>query len=106
MFLNIPAVDRIPLGASSTTLHINAQRSVTLTLNLTPAESAHLKLYIDKFNTAMQMMTGVFRQLYPDATVWLFDTNTLFNRVLDDAAAYPLTSAISETKRYCPPYAR
>jgi len=33
-------------------------------------------------------MTGVFRQLYPDATVWLFDANTLFNRVLDNAASF------------------
>lgn len=105
MFLNIPAVDRVPLGHTNTTLRVG-KRTVTLNLRLTPAESAHLNQYIAKFNTAMQTMTGVFRQLYPEATVWLFDTNTLFNRVLDNAASYPVTSAISETKRYCPPYAR
>ncbi len=104
MFLNIPAVDRVPLGPTNTTLRVG-KSTITLNLRLTPAESAHLKLYIERFNTAMQTMTGVFRQLYPDATVWLFDTNTLFNRVLDNAASYPISSAISETKRYCPPYA-
>ncbi len=105
MFLNIPAVDRVPLGPTNTTLRVG-KRTVALNLRLTPAESAHLNQYIAKFNTAMQTMTGVFRQLYPEATVWLFDNNTLFNRVLDNAASYPVTSAISETKRYCPPYVR
>jgi len=106
MFLNIPAVDRVPLGPTNTTLNISGKTKVTLSLDLTPAESARLRQYIAKFNSAMQIMTGVFRQLYPDATVWLFDANTLFNRVLDNAASFPITSAIQQTQRYCPPYAR
>ncbi len=52
----------------------------------------------------MQMMAGVFRQLYPAATVWLFDVNAVFNRVLDGPGSYPLTSEIQKVDRYCPGY--
>lgn len=36
MFLNIPAVDRVPLGPTNTTLNISGKTKVTLSLDLTP----------------------------------------------------------------------
>lgn len=51
-------------------------------------------------------MTNLFGQMYRDSTVWLFDTNDLFNRVLDDPTAYSISEGISNTDDYCAPYAR
>lgn len=54
----------------------------------------------------MQLMTQTFRALHPKANVWLFDTNTLFNRVLDNPAIFNATAGIKNTNGYCVPYAK
>ena len=54
----------------------------------------------------MQLMTQTLRALHPDATVWLFDTDTLFNCVLDNPAIFNATAGIKNTKGYCIPYAK
>lgn len=71
---------------------------------MTPNALSSLGRYIRDFNKAMVAMTGVFQQLYPEAKVWLFDTNTIFNRVLDDPKSYLLSAGIVNTTDDCAPY--
>lgn len=40
-----------------------------------------------------------------DVTAFLFDTNALFNKVIDDPCSYPETCALKDTASYCPMYA-
>ena len=80
--------------------------AIPFNLEMSPAERRRLRQYIVRFNIEIQLMTNVFRSLYPDSNIWLFDTNTLFNRVLDDTATYSISSIISNTSGYCEPYGR
>ncbi|KAL8816386.1 MAG: hypothetical protein Q9191_008341, partial [Dirinaria sp. TL-2023a] len=108
VLLNIPPLDRIPPTMPSTPTTSLSVRNTTVSLYLkfTPEERRQLKQHIDSFNTAMQTMTNMFRVMYPDSTVWLFDTNDLFNRVLDNPDSYRISSIISYTDRFCAPYAQ
>ena len=105
LFFNVPAVDRVPQGDYLITLHLG-DRKVAQQVSLTAGSRPRLAQYIAKFNAAMQTMVRILQQLYPSANVWLFDTNTLFNRVLDDPSTYRLSSQIRNTTAACGPYAQ
>ena len=111
MFLNVPAVDRVPSPNSSnpnapTTVLTISNMKVSIKWHFLPSERKRLRNYIAKFNAAMQVMTNIFRQLYPDSKIWLFDTNSLFNKVLDNPDSYEVSSIINNTKYFCEPYGR
>ena len=106
LFFDVPAVDRVPQGSPSLASFYFGDRTVTVQFSLTAVQRARLAQYIEKFNAAMQTMVKVLRALYPHANVWLFDTNTLFHRVLDNPSRYRTTAIIQNTTNVCGPYAQ
>lgn len=84
LFLNVPPVDRAPLteaqGASAETLEAD---------------------YIEAFNVNITLMAANLSLTYSDATTFVFDTNNIFNQVLDFPCSYPETCPYLNTTDYC-----
>jgi hypothetical protein len=49
-------------------------------------------------------MASNLTSTYTDATAFVFDTNGLFNNVLDNVSAYQQTMMLENTTGYCPSY--
>ncbi|KAF7314412.1 Lysophospholipase A [Mycena kentingensis (nom. inval.)] len=73
LFINVPAEDRNP-GS------VGQSRAPTY------------KLHIDQFNAALTKHLGNFKAANPDAIIMTFDSNKLFNDVLDSASAFGFTN--------------
>ncbi|KAJ7069749.1 putative lysophospholipase [Mycena amicta] len=73
LFINVPAEDRNPSSLGGT-------------------NSAKYKLHIDQFNAALTEHIHDFKAANPDATIMTFDSNALFNKVLDSPAVYGFTN--------------
>ena len=87
LFLNVPPVDRAPLttaqGASAEAL-----------------EAAD----IADFNSRIANLANNLTHTYSDSTAFLFDTNAIFNQVLDDPCSHPQTCPYKNTTDYCVAY--
>lgn len=85
--MNVPPVDRSPLttgqGPSAVSLEAAA---------------------IQDFNNRITQLAQSFRRTHADATVFLFDTNRLFNTVLDSPASFPQTARYRNLTDYCGAY--
>ncbi|KAK0517474.1 hypothetical protein JMJ35_000629 [Cladonia borealis] len=88
LFLNVPPVDRSP-GTLETSSSSQA------------AEAA----YIATFNFRLGALVYNLGTRNPDTTLFLFDTNWLFTRVLDDPQQFVETAGYLNTTSYCPAYA-
>ena len=84
LFLNVPPVNRAPLTT--------AQGS--------SAETSEAD-YIEAFNVNITLMAANLSLTYSDATTFVFDTNNIFNQVLDFPCAYPETCPYLNTTEYC-----
>ncbi|KAF7288527.1 Lysophospholipase A [Mycena chlorophos] len=75
LFINVPAEDRNPssLGNSA-------------------ASQATYKLHIEQFNSALDSSIRAFKASNPDAVIMTFDSNTLFNTILDNPEQYGFTN--------------
>ncbi|KAL9112294.1 MAG: hypothetical protein Q9227_003412 [Pyrenula ochraceoflavens] len=87
LFLNVPPVDRSPLTTAQG-----------------PASSALEKSDIADWNSRLTSYTTRLRQQHRDSTVFLFDTNALFNTVLDDPRRFAETAGYKNTTGYCEAY--
>lgn len=87
--MNVPPVDRSP-GTLETSASSQA------------AEAA----YIAAFNIRLGWLVSSLAQRHPDTTLFLFDTNWLFTRVLDNPQQFEETAVYLNTTEYCPAYAQ
>lgn len=87
LFLNVPPVNRSPLtqaeGASAQAI-----------------EAAD----IADWNSRVAALSRNLTATYHDATSFLFDTNAIFNQVLDDPCSYAQTCPYKNTTTYCAAY--
>lgn len=88
LFLNVPPVNRSPLTT--------AQGANASALEATD---------IAYFNSQIQVLASNLTTAHADATTFVFDTNTLFNEVLDDPQRFPETALYRNTTTYCAAYA-
>ena len=90
LFLNVPPVDRSPLTKYSGP---NATQNVAI-------EHAD----IADWNSRLVKLVGDLEARHGDTTALIFDTNGLFDAVLDDPAVYPQTAVYQNTTDYCEAY--
>lgn len=87
LFLNVPPVNRAPLTVAAGT---SAQ-------SLEAADIAN-------WNDRVAALSSNLTSTYGDVTSFLFDTNKVFNQVLDDPCSYHQTCAYKNTTDYCVSY--
>ncbi|KAI4105515.1 MAG: hypothetical protein LQ339_003357 [Xanthoria mediterranea] len=88
LFLNVPPIDRSP-G----------------TLARDKAAQQSMAGYIGEFNFRLILLVYNLAVHYPATTVWLFDTNWLFSRLLDNGPlAFRETSGYANLTDYCVAY--
>ncbi|KAL8937436.1 MAG: hypothetical protein Q9216_004424 [Gyalolechia sp. 2 TL-2023] len=88
LFLNVPPIDRSP-GM----------------LARDKATQASMAGYIGEFNFRLILLVYNFAVHYPDVTVWLFDTNWLFTRLLNNGPrSFMQTSSYVNVSDYCTAY--
>ena len=85
--MSVPPIDRSPSG---------------LLLSQT-ARDAEAR-WIGVFNFRLGALAWSLAERHPDATVFQFDTNTLFSRVLNDPQQFPETAGYLNTTQYCNAY--
>ena len=61
--------------------------------------------YIGTFNFRLGALVYNLCLRHPDATSWLFDTNFLFTKVLDNPAQFSETAQYKNTTNFCQAYA-
>lgn len=59
---------------------------------------------VEIFNNNLDRVVSEFRKTYLDATVFLFDTHTLFSQLMDDPCSYEETCPLQITTTYCRAY--
>ena len=59
---------------------------------------------IDTYNRNLTTAVTQLRESYSDATVFLFDTNTLFNQLMQDQCSMVETCPLKDTRTYCRKY--
>lgn len=84
LFLNVPPVDRSP----STVLN-------------SPSSPSIQKPEISAWNANVSHIASNLSSTYQDATTFVFDTNALFNDVLDDPCSHAETCAYKNTTGFC-----
>lgn len=87
LFLNVPPVNRSPLT--------QAAGAAAQALEATD---------IADWNSRVAALSKNLTSTYHDATSFLFDTNAIFNQVLDDPCTYVQTCPYKNTTTYCPAY--
>ncbi|KAL8718936.1 MAG: hypothetical protein Q9225_003998 [Loekoesia sp. 1 TL-2023] len=87
LILNVPPIDRSP--------GIIAKG---------PSAVASIGAYIPIFNARFAALANALNNSHPDAKVFVFDTYTLFKRVLDNPSKFPQTKIIRNTDGFCPAY--
>ncbi|KAF2488492.1 hypothetical protein BU16DRAFT_228157 [Lophium mytilinum] len=88
LFLTVPPVHRSPL-----------------TLATDPASQLLEKHAIADFNARITHLASSLRSTHADATVFVYDTYSLFNKVLDNPKSLPQTKGYKNTTAYCDAYA-
>ena len=91
MFLMVPPVERAPL---------TAQGAVGPAQGLVQQELAA----VTDWNGRLINMVSNLTSTYSDATAFVFDTNGLFNNVLDKVGAYQQTIMLKDTTSFCSAY--
>ncbi|KAK4503901.1 hypothetical protein PRZ48_004816 [Zasmidium cellare] len=87
VILNVPPIDRDPITTETGEAAVESQRTDIAAWN----------------GNVSRIVKNLNRK--PDATAFLFDTNALYNRVIDEPCSYPETCALKATSGYCPMYA-
>ena len=87
--MNVPPVDRSPGTLETSSLSQAAEAA-----------------YIAEFNFRLGALVYNLGTRNPDTTLFLFDTNWLFTRVLDDPQQFVETAGYLNTTSYCPAYAQ
>lgn len=87
LFLNVPPVNRAPL---TTAQGVAAEQ----------LEAAD----IADWNSRVAKLANNLTHTYSDATAFLFDTNAIFDQVLDDPCSHPQTCPYKNTTDYCVAY--
>ncbi|KAI7504431.1 carbohydrate esterase family 16 protein [Hortaea werneckii] len=87
LFINVPPVNRSPL-----TLSAGAEAEAT--------EATDIAVW----NANVTHMATNLSTVYPDATTFVFDSNTLFYEVLQEPCAYAETCPYRNTTEYCESY--
>jgi len=87
LFLNVPPVQRAPLTT--------AQGAAAIALE---------KADLADFNTRIANLTSSLKKSHTDTNIFAFDTNSLFNKVLDNPKSFPQTSLYKNTTDFCAAY--
>ncbi|CAK3950086.1 carbohydrate esterase family 16 [Lecanosticta acicola] len=87
LFLNVPPIDRSPSTITNGASSPSIQRTD-----------------ISEWNRNVSRIASNLSSTYQDATTFVFDTNKLFNQVLDDPCSYEATCAYKDTSDYCASY--
>lgn len=85
--MNVPPVDRTP-GS----------------LDLSSSDRAYEAGYVGAFNFRLGALVYNLALRHPDTTVFSFDTNYLFTRVIDDPSQFQETAGYRNTTDYCEAY--
>jgi len=84
LFLNVPPIERAPYVRGTEYLN-------------------HSAAVVD-WNTRLANMAANLTIMYDDTTVFHFDTNTLFNQVIDDPKSFKQTAGYKDTADRCQEY--
>ena len=87
LILNVPPVNRAPLTTALGSSDIQLEASD-----------------ITDFNNRIQTLASNLTDEYSDTTVFVYDTRTLFNQVLDDPQQFNETAGYKNTTGYCVAY--
>jgi len=87
LFLQVPPVNRAPLTTAQG-----------------PAAEALEAADIADWNSRVVKLARNLTRVYPDVTDFVFNTNAIFNQVLDDPCSHPQTCPYKNTTGYCPAY--
>ena len=87
--MNVPPIDRAPIS-----------------LNFGVAQRQDLASWIARFNFRLGALASNLAKRDPDATVFQFNTEDLFSRVLDNPRQFPETAGYQNTTDYCVAYQR
>lgn len=71
---------------------------------MSSSDRAAQAAFIGAFNFRLGALVYNVALRYPDTTLFTFDTNFLFTRVLDNAAQFPETAGYLNTTEHCPAY--
>lgn len=104
--MNVPPIDRSP-GTLARDAATQASMAGYIGESISSAfvDGATLTLSTGEFNFRLILLVYNLAVHYPDTTVWLFDTNWLFTRLLNNgAASFRETSGYVDVTDYCPAY--
>lgn len=87
LFLNVPPIDRSP-GTISQGVFASLFEAAT----------------VKDFNSRLANLAQTLRSAHADSTVFYFDTNLLFTRVLDHPSSYTQTEGYRNTNSFCVSY--
>jgi phospholipase/lecithinase/hemolysin len=86
-------------------------------LNVPPVQRAHLtsvdpasvqaveRTAIQEWNGLLMKFGRQFREMHADVAIFVFDTYTLFNTVLNNPKVFPQTAGYKNTTNFCEAYA-
>ncbi|KAH8424030.1 SGNH/GDSL hydrolase family protein [Aspergillus melleus] len=89
LLLNVPPLERAPRTTGSSA----AEERI-------PIERAAVKDYNSRVDALQEDLQGN----YDDVTVFLYDTYSLFDKVIDDASQFEQTQGYKDTTSYCSAY--
>ncbi|KAH7115894.1 hypothetical protein B0J11DRAFT_113022 [Dendryphion nanum] len=92
LFMNVPAIHRAPF-----TVNQGANSTRFIEQN---------RVAVEDFNDRITDMARRFDQRHRDATIFLFDTFSLFNAVMDNPRSRPETIGYTNTTGFCAAYSR
>lgn len=73
-------------------------------MDLAPGAGPGLKPLIADWNTRLETMARNLTSAYDEVTLFFFDTNLLFQQVINDPSSYPETKGLTNVTEYCPAY--
>ncbi|KAI1435427.1 hypothetical protein GGR50DRAFT_694123 [Xylaria sp. CBS 124048] len=86
LFINVPPLERTPL--------IKPQGETAISLDAADVADWNQRV-VDLGNTL---------KAKNDTNVWVYDSNTVFNQILDDPTSFPQTAGLKNTTDYCAAY--
>lgn len=89
LLLNVPPLERTWQSADAEKLE---------------AMRTKFKIDVTMYNERIQHVAQVLKRKSENANVFVYDTNSLFNRMLDNVKAFPETSDILNTMTPCSDY--
>ena len=73
-------------------------------LDRVPIPTANIGPAVDDWNTRISKLANTLKSVHKDATVFEFDTHSLFGQVLANVTSFPTTSQLKNLTGICPSY--